>query len=139
MLPAAAGAESFVLAVVAVPAAMRSQSGLREGFGGTSYLLIPLISAKFVRLLLLLRWRLLFLLLLVFCARRQIHLRVHLLYLRKIAVHEVAEQDLRIQRASRVCKLDVCHAIDGPFFQDREPGPAVIDVGLEFTIPWLGR
>lgn len=97
-LPAAAAADvgNFVLAAVAVLAAEMRQSDHKRCSQEVSYLLIPLISAELIRLLLLRRLRRLFLLLLLLCAGRQVHLRMHLLYLCKVAVHEIAKQHLGI-------------------------------------------
>ncbi len=67
-----------------------------------------------------------------------LQLRVHGLDLGEVRVHEVAEQDLAVERAARVGKLDVRHAVDGALLDDGEAGPCVIDIGLERAQGWFG-
>jgi len=52
--------------------------------------------------------------------------------------HEIAEQNLRVQRPTWVSKLDVCHSIYSSFLEDREPCPIVINIWLE-NLDWRLR
>lgn len=56
---------------------------------------------------------------------------MHLLHLCKVRVHEVAEQDLRVEFSPGIRQFDMSHAVDGTFLKDRESGPVVVDVRLE--------
>ena len=64
---------------------------------------------------------------------------MHLLDLGEVRVHKVAEQDLGIEFSARVCELDVRHAVDCTFFEDRESSPVIVDIGLKDTWWGFGR
>lgn len=48
-----------------------------------------------------------------------------------LLLHKVAEQDLGMQRATWISKLDMSHTVDSSFFQDGESSPIVVDVRLQ--------
>lgn len=70
-------------------------------------LLISLVLLILLLLLLLLPLR---------SGSSQHHVRMHLLDFRQVGVHKIAEQDLRVQRAPRIRKLDVSHPVNRSFF-----------------------
>lgn len=133
----AAHQTSVVVAAAAAEAAAAgtvSNRFLQRMLAQLTYLLIFLVLSVLIRLLVLL-----LLLSLLLGTRGEVHLRVHLLHFGQIAIHEIAQQHLRIERPPRVGQFDMRHAVDGPLFQNREPCPVVVDVGFQLPIRRFGR
>ena len=120
--------------------------------GIEAHLLILLILRKFLRLVLLLLSRLLSL----GCRLRKLCLGMHLLHLCKVRVpklvkpidelaffwvhlHEITEQDLRMQSATWICKFDMRHPVDCPLLEDGKSRPIVVDVGFQYSHWRFGR
>jgi hypothetical protein len=61
-------------------------------------------------------------------ALRDLDLRMHLLHLGQVAVHEVAEKDLAVQLSPRIRQLYVGQPINGALVVDTETRPVVVDV-----------
>ena len=66
-------------------------------------------------------------------------MRMHLLHLGQVRIHEVAEQHLGMQRPPGVGQLDMRHTVDSTLLKDGKSGPGIVKVRPEYAHRGIGR